>query len=289
MRSLRTTLLTAIAAIGLIGATWTGVAAQDASPSGAPIAFPAAAATITVDGDTSDWSAVEGATITLEQIRLEGLDPTQAEEIEFGPLPPVEATLKVANDAENLYVLVEVQDAFDYIAEDHNRSASLAVQFRIDEAAAAHMGADEADLLESLGMVDMWHWELDCAPGAVSGGQGIAGGDDPACNLDDEYATAPERREDDGGGDVENPAAENGLMGVWGHTGAAAGPGADGAWIFEMSRPLQTGDPQDAQLASGQIAYVALAYFDPSEGPEGWSDAGHLNSAYNGWVEVALQ
>jgi len=59
-------------------------------------------------------------------------------------------------------------------------------------------------------------------------------------------------------------------------------------WVFEMSRPLQTGDPQDAQFASGGVAQVALAYFDPSEGPEGWTDAGHLQSAYSGWIEVTL-
>ena len=58
--------------------------------------------------------------------------------------------------------------------------------------------------------------------------------------------------------------------------------------VFEMSRPLQTGDPQDAQFASGGVAQVALAYFDPSEGPEGWTDAGHLQSAYSGWIEVTL-
>jgi hypothetical protein len=55
-----------------------------------------------------------------------------------------------------------------------------------------------------------------------------------------------------------------------------------------MARPLQTGDPQDAQFASGGIAKAALAWFDPTEGPGGRSDPGHLNSSYNGWIEVAL-
>lgn len=252
------------------------------------IAFTAASATITVDGDTSDWSDIEGATVNLEQIRLENLPPAVAAEIDFGPVDPVDVTFKVASDDENIYVLLEVPGGFVYDAANHNMSASIAVMFRIDPPAAPHMGAEEPELDESLGMVDIWHWELDCAAGEASGG-GTGSGDDPECNLDDEYSTTPERREDDGGGDVANADAENTLAGAWEHTARASGAGADGAWIFEMSRPLQTGDPQDAQFASGGMASVALAFFDPTEGAEGWTDAGHLQSAYNGWIEVTLE
>jgi len=255
------------------------------------IAVDAATATITVDGDDSDWDSIEGSTIPLKQINVDELDPVQVQdmEIDIGPLPPVDATLKVATDEENIYVLFEVPDAFDYNLDplQHNFSASIAVMFRIDETAPAHMGVEEKDLEASLGVVDIWHWELDCGPGVMSGG-GVAGsGDDPECNFDDEYAPNPGDREDDGGGDTpNNPTGENSLSGVWKHTATAAG--ADGTWIFEMSRPLQTGDTQDAQFASGEKALLALAYFDPSETPEGWTDAGHLQSADIGWLEVAL-
>jgi hypothetical protein len=254
------------------------------------IAVDVASATISVDGDDSDWDSVEGATIPLKQIDIDELDPVQVQdlEIDFGTLPPVDATLKVATDEENIYVLLEVPDAFDYNPDPlmHNFSASIAVMYRIDEAAPAHMGVEEKDLDASLGVVDIWHWELDCGPGEMSGG-GTEGGDDPECNFDDEYAPNPEDREDDGGGDTpNNPTGENSLSGVWTHTAAAAG--GDGTWIFEMSRPLQTGDTQDAQFASGEKAYLALAYFDPSETPEGWTDAGHLQSADIGWIEIAL-
>ena len=312
MGTLRTRLLTALAVTGLVVAACTGTATPTPAPTATPtpvptataaptptpspsaepggaIAFDAASATITVDGDASDWSAIEGATIKLEQLRLENLDPAQAAEIKFGPLDPIDVTLKVASDAKNVYVLFEVPDDFDYDPADHNKSASLAVMFRIDAPAAPHMGAEEPDIDQSLGIVDIWHWELDCGPGIVSGGKGVAGGDDPACNLDDEYSTKPENREDDGGGDVANTAAENGLTGVWEHTARAAGAGADGTWIFEMSRPLTNGDPQDGQFASGSTAHVALAYFDPDEGADGWTDAGHLQSAYSGWIEVTLK
>jgi len=319
METVRTRLLTALAAAGLIAAACAGGVTITPAPTPAPtppptapptpaatpaptptasepmdhegevIAFDAASATITVDGDNADWSAVEGATITLEQLRLEGIDPSQAAEIEFGPVDPIDVTLKVASDDENIYLLLEVPDDFDYDADDHNRSPSVAVMFRVDEPAAPHMGAEEPDIDQGLGVVDIWHWELDCAAGETSGGQSLVGGDDPECNLDDEWSTKPENREDDGGGDVENANADNSLTGVWEHTARASGAGAQGTWIFEFSRPLQTGDPQDGQFGSGITAHVALAYFDPDEGADGWTDAGHLQSAYNGWIEVTLK
>ena len=255
------------------------------------ITFDAATAAITVDGDDADWSAVEGVTVPLKQIDIDELDPAQWAELDLDPgeLPPVDATLKVATDDENIYVLFEVPDGFDYNAdpEQHNFSASIAVMFRIDDAATAHMGVEEEDIKTSLGMVDIWHWELDCGPGVMSGAGDPGSGDDPDCNFDDEYAPTPEDREDDGGGDTpNNPTGQNSLAGVWQHTASA--PGGDGTWIFEMSRPLQTGDTQDAQFASGGTASIALAYFDPSETAEGWTDAGHLQSADAGWIEVAL-
>lgn len=251
---------------------------------GEEISFDAASATITVDGDNSDWSDIEGVTVPMEQIEIpEGVDWDEP-----GPLDPIDVTLKVATDADNIYVLVEVPDDYNYNPEDHNFSPSIAVMFRIDDPAGPHMGTDDEDLEESLGMVDIWHWELDCAAGVPSGGGDPGLGDDPDCNFDDEFATEPEEREDDGDGDVANATAENSLSGVWEHTASAQGDDADGTWIFEMSRPLQNGDTQDAQFASGEDAFMALAYFDPDETLEGWTDTGHLQSSENGWIEVAL-
>ena len=283
------------ATIQITQGTETPGATETAPPTDAPangddLSFAASSATITVDGDTADWSGIDGVTVPMEQIRIEGLDPLQVEdmEIDFNPLDPVDVTLKVATDADNIYILMEVPDDYDFDPEDHNLSASLALQFLIDDAADTHMGSPEEDLEESLGVVDMWHWELDCGPGEISGGGGVLGGDDPTCNFDDEYAHNPEDREDDGKGDDANAAAENSLIGVWEHTGRDGGEGADGTWIFEMSRPLDTADPQDAQFASGGIAMLALAYFDADETLEGWTDVGHLTSSYEGWIEVTL-
>ncbi len=262
-----------------------------AAPDGdEPIAFDAASATITVDGDTSDWDSITGVTVPLKQFELPpGVTFDELDWDEANPLDPVDVVLKVATDADNLYMLIEVPDDYDFNLEDHKLSAALAVQFLIEVDAGAHMGSGDDDFEASLGMVDMWHWELDCAAGALSGGGGIAGGDDPACNFDDEFATDPEEREDDGGGDIiVNPDGENSLAGVWEHTARAGGEGAEGTWIFEMSRPLQTGDPQDAQFASGATVLVALAYWDADESVEGWTDTGHLQSADIGWIEVTL-
>ena len=216
-----------VAVAGLLAAGAIGASAQDASgdpaASGGPapiaitrgIAYP-----ITVDGDVADWAAVEATTVNLEQIRLADLDPEQAAEIEFGAVAPIDVSLKVASDAENIYMLVEVPTAFVYDAEDHNLSPSLAVQFLVDEAAGTHMGAEEADLYASTGHGRHRGTGSSTARRARPPvARAITGGDDPACNLDDEYATTPEKREDDGGGDTPNAAAENSLTGVWTHTG----------------------------------------------------------------------
>ena len=106
--------------------------------------FEAAKAAITVDGGVVDWAAVKGATIPLKQIDVSKLDPAQVTDlkIDIGKLAATNATLKVATDAKNIYVLVEVEDGFDYNPDpkQHNFSPSLGVMFRIDAAAPANDG-----------------------------------------------------------------------------------------------------------------------------------------------------
>lgn len=263
-------------ALALLLVTGKGTAKADLS-------LDAAEATITVDGNNADWAAITGLTVTLKQFEI----PPGVDWDAPGVVDPIDATVKVAVDDSKIYVLFEVTDDYDFDPADHNFSASPNVMFLIDEAAGPHMGAGEDDFETGLGMVDIWHWELDCAAGVMSGGGDAGSGDDPDCNLDDEFSTDPEEREDDGGGDL-NAAAENSLAGVWSHTNSAGGIGAAGTWIFEMSRPLQTGDPEDAQFAAGGTAQMALAYFDADEGLEGWTDTGHVTSADEGWIVVNL-
>jgi len=280
MRRSGLTLVSTLAAAGLLGASAIGTAAQE------PITIDAASVAITIDGDASDWADVEATAVMLEQLDLSLLPPEQADEIEFGAVDPMEVGLRVANDADMIYVLLEVPAPYDYVADDHGLSPAIAVQAKVEPEASAHMGSEEDDLFASTGTVDIWHWELDCGPGELSGGQGVAGGNDEACNMDDEFSTSPERREDDGGGDDANDTAENSLVGSWSHS--AADIGGDGTWVFEMARPLSTGDSQDAAWEAGGIAELVLAWWDPNETGEGWTDAGHLTNAYDGWITVNL-
>ncbi|HEY5640635.1 MAG TPA: ethylbenzene dehydrogenase-related protein [Dehalococcoidia bacterium] len=249
----------------------------------ADLSLPAASATITVDGDDSDWAGIDGLTLTLAQFEI-----PQGSDWEYDALDPLQAEVKAASDAERIYLLFKVFDDYDFDPNDGKLSGSANAMFRIEQAAGPHMGSGDQDFEQSLGMVDLWHWELGCGPGEIAGGGVPGSGDDPDCNLDDEFSTEPEERDDDGDGPVANPAAENSLTGVWDHTGRAGGAGAEGAWIFELSRPLQTGDPEDAQFAQSASAFLAVAYFDADESSIGWSDAGHLTSAGEGWIEVLI-
>lgn len=231
-------------------------------------------AVIVVDGDAADWADVDGLDMTLFPITDEGFDTK-------------EATLKVAHDDEFVYVLFQVDDDYNWNAEDPHLSGSSAIQWAIDPGAGEGMGATDADRETSLGLVDIWHWELECAAGEQSGGavsgpgEGKDPGNDAACNFDDEYASHTEAREDD-----NSEGAENSLLGVWTHTADVAEQ--DGTWTFEMRRPLNTGDVQDIQFEAGSNARVAVAYWDADTGPEGWEDEFHVMSANQGWITINL-
>jgi hypothetical protein len=228
-----------------------------------------------VDGDSSDWSGVTGLDLSLNVIVAEKGEPIE----------PKNATVRVAHDDENVYVLLEVQDDYNWDPENANLSAAAAVMWNIE--GGPHMGSEDPAGAPGVGMgVDIWHWELECASGEETGGavSGPADGDpgnDGTCNNDDEWAKSAVEREDDNGS-----GAENSLLGVWSHTNPTAD--AEGTWVFEASRPLQTGDEGDAQLSVGSPAQLAVAYWDPDNTPEGWKGDEHVQSANEGWIEVTL-
>ena len=231
-------------------------------------------ASIVVDGRIDDWMGIPGLATVLHPIG-------GVTDVDDSP-----ATVHVAHDGEQVYVLVTVGDDYDFVDGDLHLTGALALQFAIDAAAGMAMGAEEEDDEVSLGMVDIWHWELECPVGAESGGavsgagEGSPGNDD-ACNFDDEYATVPDERDDDDQG-----GAENSLLGVFDHSDPVNG--SDGTWFFEMSRPLQTADATDAQFVPGGSALLVLAYWDADQGPDGWEDDGHVVSADLGWIEVVF-
>ena len=230
-------------------------------------------AAIIVDGDVSDWDGIAGLDLTLE--------PTVGESAS-----ELEASLKVAHDDEFIYVLFEVEDDFNWSDLDPHFAGAPAVMWPVDAAAGPHMGGDDPTGEPGLGMVDIWYWRLECPigqqqGGAVSGpGAGDPGNDD-ACGFDDEWATNPEVHEDDVG-----DGAENSLLGVFSHSNPVED--AAGRWFFEMRRPLQTGDPTDAQFEVGQPTRVALAYWDPDAGQNGWGRRDHVQSSNQGWIDVIL-
>ena len=144
---------------------------------GAAAVLEAPIASISVDGDTADWEDVPSETIELEPVLRQDV-------------PPHTATVSVARDATNVYVLFEVSDNLTWTEGDVHKSGAAAVMWRIDDAAATHMGAEAESLGESQGMVDIWHWQLECPAGSTSGGAASAtdNGDDPVCDLDDEWS-----------------------------------------------------------------------------------------------------
>ncbi len=111
-------------------------------------------ATITVDGDPSDWGVVPGLALTLEPIIAEMDEGLENKDVTF----------KMAYDDENVYALFTVDDDYDWDPDDNKLSAALAVMFPVDTG-GPHMGADDEEGETSTGMVDIWHWELDCASG----------------------------------------------------------------------------------------------------------------------------
>ena len=228
---------------------------------------------MTVDGDPSDWDGVPGIDMTLT--------PIAGEEA-----PPREASVKVAHDGSYIYVLFTVDDDFNWSEIDPHFAGSPAVMWAIENAAGPHMGGDDPTGLPGLGMVDIWYWRLECPMGVDQGGSVSGPGDgdpgnDDACNFDDEWATDPENT-----GDDNAPASENSLLGVFSHTNPVEDEA--GTWFFEMRRPLQTGDPLDAQFSPGQSALLALAYWDPDAGQNGWGRRDHVQSSNHGWIDVSL-
>lgn len=113
---------------------------------------------ITLDGDMNGWASVPGLSVPLTAV------PDSFRE-ELTDVQDATVTLKIATDANNIYVLVAVPDGYDYDPENHHLSPAFGVEWAGAAGAGPGMGATAPDYDTSGGMVDIRHWELDCAPG----------------------------------------------------------------------------------------------------------------------------
>ena len=163
-------LLAILVAIGLVVVA--AACGDDPTPTTRPTATPTTVPTPTVqagptydaatgarnvDGADEDWAGVPVLAVPLKS--LDGQRDLTVD-------------LQVSFDSSRIYTLVTVPDDFNATPGDHHGSGSCALLWAIAPAAGPHMGTDGVDFATSLGLVDIWHWEIDCGPGVVSGGIG---------------------------------------------------------------------------------------------------------------------
>jgi hypothetical protein len=109
-------------------------------------------------------------------------------------------------------------------------------------------------------------------------------GNDLIANNDDEYGVSPFCRPDD-----DDALAANDWHGAWSHSNPTEG--ADGVYVFEIARTLTTASVlTDKQMAVGERYEFGIAYWDPFETENGWTEAGHfLTGCSADWIFLTLE
>jgi hypothetical protein len=113
-------------------------------------------------------------------------------------------------------------------------------------------------------------------------------------NKDDEYAVSPYCRLDDDG-----ISAGNEWSGAWSHSSSNVSPqgvstesgATEDMYNFELSRLLTTQSPttDKAELVAGETYQFGLAYWDPNETADGWTDSGHyVTGCATNWLDLVL-
>jgi hypothetical protein len=242
-----------------------------------------------LDGDIAEWSHITGMEIPL-----------------YAPLTselyaPGKAEVKCAHSEDRLFLTLSVPGKYRFSADSNNLCAAIGTMMRIGEDASFYgMGG----CLEAQGGCDAItggvptecdayrvdigaHWEL------ASTRQGVTypintnsgTGDDPVGNKDDEYAVSPFcRLDDDGAG------AGNAWAGAWSHSAGTEEEGADGTYIFELSRLLKTASTTTtAQMTIGETYDFGLGFWDPNQKEDGWSDSNHyVSGCASDWLQLTL-
>jgi hypothetical protein len=86
----------------------------------------------------------------------------------------------------------------------------------------------------------------------------------------------------------DNASAGNGdWAGAWSHDNPVEGE--LGYYAFELSRSLITANTEtDGQMTAGGTQEFGVAFWDPFESEEGWSDPGHYVTGCINWIELEL-
>ena len=226
----------------------------------------------TLDGDLSDWANVTGIDIQLTNITGSVYEP--------GNL-----TAKCLYDSTNFYLAMEVPGAYLYDATTDELCAAIGMMMKIgQEATFVNMGGcpDAAngcingvpDTCNSY-LVDIGaHWQL------PSTQQGVV------YTISDESAVHAYCRTDD-----ENIGGGNEWSGAWVHSNNSTTVEDGAYYVFELSRPLKTGSATtDSQLAAGDTYEFGLAFWDPNQTVDGWSDNGHyVTGCAEQWMNLVLE
>ena len=204
-----------------------------------------------LDGDLSDWADVVGIETSLyAPLTLEQYGPGKAE-------------VKCAHSGDRIFMTMEIPGKYRFDATSNKLCASIATMTKVGADATyldmggcpdAQDGCDEITggvpaTCETYTVDIGAHWELRTTEQGVTYPLNTAdgSGNDLVANKDDEYAVNSYCRLDDDGDNAGNEWA-----GGWSHS-AGTEEGADGTYIFELSRLLVTASiATDAQMSIGE-------------------------------------
>ena len=215
---------------------------------------------ITIDGNETEWEDILDHDFTLSS----PVNPTDSY--------TVPAELKVAYDANYVYFFVVIIEKFQgynltKAAETdsfvHDQMWGLGLAFSINGSdSSRHMGATNENDPTSVGYADIMHWEAEVPMGVATSSAG----------FEDMWATA--------WADKEVDAAGNAWTGAWMHSNPTNG--TDGEYTFELKRALTNNDPNDAQFKMNAKNEITIAFWDPFQSVNGWTDDGHYTSSEYG-------